>query len=138
MALNKPALRDGLFSLFSTPPETVQECAQEWGSIMQTYCAAISPPSTTVAAAAAALVLNLEGAFVSGDLEDIRQAFADFAAAVGDGMVASTKVYPGKPPLDAPGADTHSTAADNWATIIDDWMKTGTAQNPPVTAINWS
>jgi len=73
----------------------------------------------------------------------VSAAFATFAASVGSGMAGFTAVPPpgslGVVALLATPQPTHADAAEEWATKIDTWMKTGTATPiPSGSAVNWS
>jgi hypothetical protein len=147
MALDAPGLESDLLELFGEPPATITagevdvpasraDCAQAWADAMGDYASGIVPASTTVPAAASALALDLESAFASPTAPaDADLAFTTFATAVGLGMVGFVSTPPpapvgfalafAEPPASWP--ETHSSAADSWASKVDAWMRTGTA-----------
>lgn len=147
MALDKAGLTTSLTSLFSDPPDNIDGCAASWASAMESYATGIVPASTTVSAAATALEAALKTTFKSNSSTAMLTTFEsdlfDFAEAVGDGMAGYDLTT--VPPLpigfsSLTNADTHATAASNFATKIDDWMKTGvsTLIASPFTVVNWS
>lgn len=147
MPLALPALQSGLQSCFANPPDTVAQCAQAWADAVQSYAAGVVPASTAVAAAAATLCGALASAFASPAAPPaIESAFATFAATVGLGMAAAgfAAVPPAGPvgfgpQFAGPKPGTHAEAAQQIASIIDVWMKSGTATliAPPNTPTTW-
>lgn len=147
MALDQAQLSSDLEAFFASPPETVALCAQKWADVMEAYASDVEPPSTSVSTAATTLATDLEAAFQNETLEttaaDMETAFAAFASTVGDGMEPDYTATP--PPGDvgfeaqfsSGDADTHAQAASEISTLIDDWMKTGTADDGSG-PINWS
>jgi hypothetical protein len=145
MPLNPSGLQSALESLFANPLPTAGECAQAWADAVGIYAAGLLPASTTVSAATAALVTPLEDAFVSMfPATDFDAAFTTFAATVATGMLP---LFTGVPPPEALGVatqlsvtqETHAAAAAAFASLIDTWMKTGTATLvlPPNTLVPW-
>lgn len=145
MPLDPDGLQDALEDFFAEPsvvlkpdgtadiPASQAACANEWGAIMADYAADIAPPSTTVSAAAATLASSLAAAFATpAAAAAVDAAFSAFAATVGTGMAPS---FVATPPAAPPGfatqlltsQPTHAAAAAAFATLIDTWMKTGTA-----------
>jgi hypothetical protein len=71
--------------------------------------------------------------------------FAAFAAAVGLGMAGYTPVPPAAPvgfatQFAGPKPETHAAAAQEIASLINDWLTTGSATliAPPFTVVPWS
>jgi hypothetical protein len=99
-----------------------------------------------VTAAAEALEGQLAAAFASPNaIPDMESAFAAFAAAVGLGMAGWTPTPPAGPvgfagQFGGPAPETHGAAAGAIASIIDTWMRTGSATlvAPPFTVAPWS
>lgn len=147
MPLNLPALSSGLSSTFSAPGASYQACAQQWADAAQAYAAAVVPPSLAVGAAASALAGALATAFAAADAcPGMESAFAQFAASIAAGMLPT---YTGTPPAGQVGfashfasaaPETHAQAAGDIASLIDVWMKTGTAVlvAPPNTPLTWT
>lgn len=145
MALDSAGLPDELEPFFAEPPvvtnpdgsanvaATQTACANEWGLIMEAYAADIVPASTTVSSAAATLASALEAAFATpAAAAAVDAAFAAFATTVGTGMAPAFVATPPPAPLGiavllAASPPTHAAAAAAFATLIDTWMKTGTA-----------
>jgi hypothetical protein len=114
---------------------------------MNTFAAAVTPPSTQVATASAALRGSLTTAFatIPGALPLIEAAFATFAATVALGM-PSPVISAGIPPplpvgfvtlfgLFPPTAEAGATAM---AGLISAWMLKGTATPiPPGALVPW-
>ena len=146
MALNKVALTTALTSLFSNPPDSIDGCAAAWADAMESYATSIVPASTTVPAAASDLEAALKTTFVNNGstamLTTLESDFLTFATTVGGGMTGYTSTPPpGLVGFSTIGnADTHATAAANFANKIDTWMKTGIATLivSPYTVVNWS
>lgn len=146
MPLNPSSLQSSLEALFSAPPPTAAECAQEWADAIQSYAASIVPASTTVAAGAAAMVGALTSAFGSPSAAaGFDAAFTSFAATVATGMLPAFAGVPPAAPLSvasllAGSQPTHAAAAAAFTSLIDAWMKTGTATlvAPPNTPVTWT
>lgn len=153
MPLVAATLEAQLLPLFQSPPDNRPDCASSWASAMNTYTAGIIPASTTVSAAATALEAELIGVFDSWwstdeqsglTLDPFETAFANFALVVAGGMTAAG--YTGTPPPGLVGfsslldAEDHATAASNFASKIDTWMRTGIATLIvlPNTVVPWS
>lgn len=145
MPLNTAGLQEDLQELFSDPPDTTAACAASWASLMESYTQGVVPASTTVSVAAGALETALLSAFQSETTaEDMETAFTAFATTVGTGM---SPAFVATPPPGQVGflssfgvvADSHSTAAANYATLIDTWMRTGTATpSAGGSPVNWN
>ncbi len=156
MPLNPSGLQSTLASFFASPPVVVagdvvdlaasrSACASQWASAMQSYAAAVLPASTTVAAAAATLSSSLAAAFaLPSATAAVDAAFQAFAATVGSGMAPAFVAVP--PPL-PPGFVTfvattrasHALGASDCKTLIDTWLRTGTATPSGGGApVNWS
>ena len=146
MPLVLAALQSDLEALFAAPPATIAQCAQAWADATSSYASAIVPPSTTVAAAGATLSTALAAAFaLPSAAAAMDAAFLAFATAVGLGMAGYTPVPPPAPlgvaaQIAGPKPTTHAAAATAFATLIDTWMRTGTATliAPPFTVLPWS
>lgn len=146
MPLNAAGLKDALQNEFTSPPATSAECAQAWADAMSSYASGIIPPSATVSAAAATLAGALTTAFSSpAAAPGMEAAFSAFAVSVGGGMVGFTPVPPSAPvgfalQFAGPKPLTHPDAAQAIASLIDGWMKTGSATliAPPNTVTPWS
>lgn len=156
MTLDAAGLESDLEELFADPPLVMSDpstadvaasrsaCAQAWADAMGSYAAAVVPPSTTVVAAAAALSSALATAFASESAAAaVDAAFLAFATSVGGGMAGFVAAPPPAPPGFATGLQasqpSHEDAAEFWASLIDTWMKTGTAT--PISGgspVNWS
>jgi hypothetical protein len=143
MPLALPALQAGLQNAFAEPPATVAQCAQAWADAVQAYAAAVVPPSPQVASAAATLATALQSAFSAPDAAPgMESAFTNFALTVGAGMAPAFVAVPPPGPVGfpqqfaGPKPATHAAAAQAIATLIDTWMKTGSATpaagGPPV------
>jgi hypothetical protein len=147
MPLSLPALSSGLADGFARPAADAAGCAAQWADAVKSHATAIVPASATVEAAAAALEGQLAEAFSAPSaISGMESAFAAFAAAVGGGMAGWTPVPPPGPvgfaahfAQDPPPA-THSDAAGEVASLVDTWMKTGSATliAPPFTVTNWT
>jgi hypothetical protein len=145
MPLNTPGLQSSIQSLMDDPGASAAECAQSWASLIGSYAAGVIPASVSVAAAQTALQAALLSAFTSAPgagaaLFDA--ALTAFGAAVGTGMAPAFVAVPppapagfatqagASPPQDATAAVTVL------ASLIDTWMRTGTATpsvgGPPV------
>jgi hypothetical protein len=147
MALVQSTLRDALRDLFVAPGPTEVDCRFSWRAAMITYATPITPPSTAVTAAGNALALGLAGFNAPGAAAGkLESAFATFAATLAAGMAPA---FVGVPPPGIVGfvsqfagamPATHLAAADALATLIDTWMRTGTALTQPggVPVVPWS
>lgn len=146
MPLNPASLQSSLETLFAEPPPTAAECAQAWADAVQAYAAGIVPASTTVAAAAATMAGALTSAFNSPSAAAaFDAAFLAFATTVAAGMLPAFAGVPPAAPLGvaaqlASTQPTHAAAAAAFASLIDLWMKTGTATlvAPPNTPVTWT
>lgn len=145
MPLAKPALESAIEALGADPPETVALCAQDWASAVVTYAVGVVPASATVSAAEATLAASLASAFSAPDAAvGMESAFAAFALTVGGGMAGFAAVPPPAPvgfaaQFAGPKPATHAEAGDAIATLIDNWMKTGTATPlPSGSPVFWS
>ncbi len=155
MPLDTPGLTSGLTTLFSGPPSGFDGCAEEWGDVVESYSTDIVPISTAVAAAVATLKTDLEAAFRAGQADgtgvvlasQLETAFATFAATVGVGMLPLFSATP--PPglvgwlpalQETPFPETHAIAANKYSSLIDTWMRTGTATRTvsPFDTVPWS
>lgn len=147
MPLAKPLLVSGILEACASPADTAAGCAAQWADAVKQYASGIVPPSMQVASAAAALEGALAGAFSSpaaaGGME---AAFATFAVTVGGGMAPAFVATPPAGPVGfagqfaGPKPETHAAAADAVASLIHDWMTTGSAAlvAPPNTVSPWS
>jgi len=146
MSLDTSALEDGLLTVASEPPADVPGCAQAWADAMEAYAAGVVPASLTVSAAAATLSGALSAAFASpAAAPGMETAFAAFAATVGGGMAPAFVAVPPPAPVGfavqfaGPKPETHADAAAALRSLIDAWMKTGTATPSGGGApVNWS
>ena len=133
MPLVSSALAADLQAIAEDPPESAAGCAAEWADAIQSYAAGVVPSSTTVAAAATALQAALAGAFAARPADSaLEAAFASFALTLGGGMTGFVATPPaglvGFATLFAgPNATSHAAGASAVATLIDTWMRTGTA-----------
>ena len=144
MPLLVSELTIGLSAVASEPPSTVAACAADWAAAVEAFALGVVPASATVAAARAALEASLVGAFGTTDAAPLMEtAFAAFAVTVGGGMAG---FVPTPPPAPIGLAaqflvhpPTHAAAATAVATLVDTWMRTGSATpsggGPPV---SWS
>lgn len=122
-------------ALGDLPKASVGECAAAWASAAGDYASGILPASTGVPAAQAALQTALVGAFggAPGAAPAVMDAaFVAFALAIGAGMLpAFVATPPAGPPgivaFMAGGDRTEEQFASEFASMIDTWMKTGTA-----------
>jgi len=146
MPLDAPGLKSALADLGESPPATIALVAQAWADAMSSYASGVVPASTTVSAAAATLASALATAFAApAAAPGMESAFAAFAATVGGGMAGWTAVPPPSPvgfaaQFAGPYPETHEDAGDQIGTLIDSWMKTGTATliAPPNTPTTWT
>lgn len=146
MPLDIGALQGGIEGACSSPSDTAAGSAGQWAAAVRDYASGIVPPSTTVSAAAATLEGALAGAFASPAAAPLMEAaFAAFGVTVAAGMLP---LYAGVPPsgpvgfasqFGGPKPETHAAAASAVASLIDTWMKTGTATlvAPPNTPTTW-
>ncbi len=135
MALDTTGLESDLEALFVNPSIDATTLAGQWADTMEDYTTGVVPTSTTVTAAAATLKTALTPLFGSTApaAAAMDTAFQAFAVTVGVGMLPAFVATP--PPLPPgfvagllpPFPATHATAAAKWKTIIDNWMRTGTA-----------
>jgi hypothetical protein len=147
MPLDVSALSSGLAECFAHPAADAAGCAGQWADAAQAYASGIVPPSTTVNAAAEALEGALAGAFASpAAIPVMESAFAAFAVSIASGMAP---LFTGAPPsgpvgfagqFAGPAPETHGEAAGAIASLIDTWMKSGTATLValPNTVTSWS
>jgi len=146
MPLIKADLKASLKALADNPPTSHASAAEGWGDAIVNYSLAVVPPSTTVAGGLAALVGAFATAFDSDDgAPGMEAAMAAFGLTVAGGMLPlNTGVAPpgsvGFAALFSGTTDDTDQAADDMASAIDTWMKTGTATlvAPPNTLVNWS
>jgi len=146
MALDPDGLEADLASLAASGFGDTASAAQAWADAVESYAAAIIPASTTVSTAAATLKGALQTAFDSGAAAGgMETAFASFASTVGTGMAPSFTATP--PPGEVGFAsqfagthpETHAAAGAQVASLIDAWMKTGTATpSAGGSPVNWS
>lgn len=151
MPLDPEKLQSDLEEFFADPPVvlgadgavdeagTKAACGARWGSIMGSYAAGITPPSTTVSAASTQLgsdmALVMDGNDPVSSAAGVELAFATFAASVGAGMALAVPPFTATPPGGAVGfalqlatpQETHAKAAAEFAALIHKWMGTGTA-----------
>lgn len=156
MPVNKAGLQSALESLFSDPPDNREDCASLWADALQTYVAGMFPPhvAASTGAASAALGAELLGVFTAWwgnstagedlDCGPFEDAFYNFGLLIksSDAGLYSGLLEPQLPVglCSLGNADSHSSAAADWASTIDTWFKTGTSQlkAPPNTVVNWS
>lgn len=143
MPLIAATLQSDLTDLSSSPGETYAECAQAWAAAIGSYASAVVPTSTTVTAAQSALTGLLLAAFQTTNAAPLMEsAFTAFALAVGGGMVPAFVAVPPSGPVGfvakfaGPNPTTHTEAGQSLGSLIDTWMRTGTATpsagGPPV------
>jgi hypothetical protein len=147
MPLNPSALSNGLESCFANPAPDAGGCGQQWANAMQSYAAALVPPSTTIAAAATTLAGALGAAFATpAAIGAMESAFSAFGATVALGQAP---LFAGVPPsgpvgfaaqFGGPAPETHGEAASAIARRIDTWMRTGVGNlvAPPNTPTPWT
>jgi hypothetical protein len=148
MPLNLGALQNGLQSVADNAPKGPAAAGQAWADAVQSYASGVIPASTTVSAATATLAGALATAFSGGAAAPgMESALASFALTVAGGMAAAG--FAGVPPVGPVGFATqfggpkpqnHADAASQLASLIDSWMKTGTATliAPPNTPVTWT
>lgn len=134
MPLIAASLSSDLAGIAESPPNTSAQCAQAWANAIQSYAAAVVPPSTTVAAAGSALAAALVAAFAApAAAPGMEAGFAAFGAALGAGMAPAFVAVPPAVPVGfgpqfaGPKPGTHQAAGDAISSLIDIWMRTGTA-----------
>jgi hypothetical protein len=146
MPLVRAGLKSDLEDIADDPPDGHPAAAQPWADAVESYAGSIVPASSTVAAAAATLKAALAAAFATTNAAAAMEtAFAAFAVTVGGGMTGFTPTPPAgavgfAAQFSGPKPADHATAADQVSTLIDVWLKTGTAQliAPPHTVSNWA
>ena len=147
MALVKATLQAALLDIFENLPETSDEAGQRWGSAVGSYGSSVTPPTTAGASAQTALEGALKGAFADPNVDAaplMETAFTAYGAAIGAGMAPAFTATP--PPGPVGFADLFSgttgdtsQAANDIATKIDTWMRTGIAiPVPPGPSVPWS
>lgn len=135
MPLVASALQASLTQLATHPGASVADCAQAWADAVRDYAATVVPPSTAVAAAGLTLASQLTSAFAlrpsAASAMDV--AFTAFAATLGAGMAPAFVAVPPPAPVGfaslfaKPFQATSAAAASHVATVLDTWMRTGTA-----------
>jgi len=142
------AFSDEQFSGFTGWPQDEAEAAEALAGAMAEYAAVVIPASTTVSQAETAMVGALAGMNAPGAAPAvIPAAFAAFATALAPGMAAAG--FTATPPAGVPalaavaaaglGGASAETCLSQVASIVDIWMKTGTATPTSGGApINWS
>jgi hypothetical protein len=147
MPLVSSVLAGKLAALFAAPPPDAGACGAAWGDAVKDYAGGLVPPSTAVAAAAGALGGALGAAFAAADAAPgMESAFSAFGASVALGQAP---LFTGAPPAGpvgfasqfaGPKPETHGAAASAIASLIDTWMRSGTATlvAPPNTITPWS
>ena len=146
MALDSAGLAGDLNTLFSAPPDTINACASDWASALNSYASAIIPASTTVTAASNALGTTLQTTFSNNDdpamLVTLEANFKTWAAAIGTGMVGYNSVPPAGNIGFSGFADqaSHGGAALVWTVAINAWMITGVSTLIlfPFTVVIWN
>lgn len=148
MPLVSAPLASSLADIARNPPATAAQCAKAWADAVQSYSGGVIPASTTVADACATLAGALSSAFAApAAAPAMEAAFAAFAVTVAGGMAGAG--FAGVPPAGPVGfaqqfasskPETHQAAGNALATLIDTWLKTGTATliAPPNTLVPWS
>ncbi len=132
MPLATSQLKSDLATLAASPGASPGLAAAKWADAMEAYAANVVPPSTAVVAAADALETALETAFATpAAAPGMELAFTAFGAAIAAGMPPGATAPPGPVGFAAqfagPHPTTHADAGDQVGTIIDVWMRTGTA-----------
>jgi len=148
MALNLANLQADIEALAENPGDTIAACAQQWAEAVGSYASGVVPASTTVATAQTALQAALTAAFATpAAAAAMELAFTAFATTVALGMVGAG--FTGVPPPGPVGfaaqfagakPTTHAQAGQQLGTLIDAWMRTGTAVliAPPNTPVTWT
>ena len=134
MPLAPSGLSSALEGIAANPPASVAECAQAWADAVGNYASGVVPPSLTVAAAKATLASALASAFAAPAAAPLMEtAFTAFAATVSGGMAPAFVGTPPPAPVGfasqfaGPKPATHAAAGAALSSLIDTWMKTGTA-----------
>lgn len=146
MPLNPAGLQSDLEAFFAAAPDTDADCAQAWADAVEAYASGLVPPSTAVTSAAAALASSLASAFATPSAASaFDAAFTTFAATVAAGQAPTFTGVPPPAPLGiasllGSSQPTHAAAAAAFASLIDTWMRTGTAVlvAPPNTVVPWT
>jgi len=145
MALDKDALAAGMKSISDNPPTSHEGAAGLWRTEIIDYVSAVVPVTALLPTDEEAFESSLATAFASEDaVPGMETAFTTLGVAIGTGMApAFTAVPPAGPvgwaTLFSGTTDDTQEAADNIATAIDDWMKTGTATpSGGGSPVNWS
>ncbi len=146
MALSKSKLKQAFKDIADNPPSTHAEAADLWAQALVDYASDVVPPSVGVSALKGALVGVFTGAFSSVAAAPLMEpAMTTFGAGVGAGMAPAFVAVPPAGPVGfallwVSTTDNTDQAADDLASAIDTWMKTGkaTAIAPGSTPINWS
>lgn len=148
MALNLATLQSDIASLAESPGATIADCAGQWADAMQAYAGGVVPATTSAAAASATLEAALVAAFAQpAAAAAMEAAFLAFATTIGVGMAGAG--FTGLPPAGpvgfaaqfaGPKPATHAAAGQQIGSLIDMWMKTGTATliAPPNTVVTWT
>lgn len=138
MTLVASSIQNSLQALSETPGATIADCAQLWANAVQSYAAAIAPPSTTVAAAGALLATQLTAAFaLPAAAPAMDAAFTAFAVTLGAGMLPGFVAVPPPAPVGfsllfaEPYPTTAAEFGQRVGSRIDLWMRTGTATPVP-------
>ena len=147
MPIVKAALNQGLPAAEEAAyPDSYASAAQAWASAVQSWASGVTPPSATAAAAVNTLRSALEAAFASGEAASpMDSAFLAFAAQLGAGMAPA---YVATPPTSPPGfasvfaqpaPSTRAEGIERIASLLDTWLRTGTAMlaAPPNTVVPW-
>ena len=133
MALIKEQLKNALKNIADNPPETHAEAADLWAQAIVDYASNVIPPSSGVSALKSALVGVFTGAFSSVAAAPLMEpAMTTFGAGVGAGMAPAFVAVPPAGPVGfallwVDNTDDTDQAADELASAIDTWMRTGTA-----------
>lgn len=146
MPLNPAGLQSDLEAFFEASPDTDAACGQAWADAVEAYASGLVPPSTAVTSAAASLASSLTSAFAAPSAAaPFDAAFTSFAAAVAAGQAPTFTGVPPPAPLGIASLlggtqPTHAAAAAAFASLIDAWMRTGSAVlvAPPNTVVPWS
>lgn len=146
MALVKSSLEQEFFTFvakdhptFQDFPKNAQEVAQFWTDAIMNYASAVTPPVTPPATQSARTALYnalLAGASMNTFTSALTSGMSSMASALAGGMSPTfTGVPPPAPlnisPVISAGMNGASgeTCSVMLATIIDTWMRTGTATN---------
>lgn len=127
-------------------PENVQETADNWAAVARGYLSQLTVPATLPSAFdsgesafAASMKAALQGGAPLSGLEGLKSGFVAFAASIVTNVAPTplgvTVVPPGPPAIvfSPPGALSVQAAAQQLASQIDVWVRTGTftPQTPP-------